>query len=64
MKAKKRIKLKTDNPNEVWVTEIRNNEKFEYRETKSEFTEMVNDSTEVRTVTYTRHFETSTATSN
>jgi hypothetical protein len=62
MKARTKISLQNpDNPNEVWVTEIRNNERIEYRETKSEFTEMINEDTELKTVTYTRKFLTSTS---
>lgn len=52
-----------DNPNEKFITEVRNNEEVKYRETKitTSFTEMtaVDEETEVITTTIKRKFLTS-----
>lgn len=47
-----------DNPNELFVTEIRNNEEVKFRESKTSFTEMVNGE-EIETITIKRKFLTS-----
>lgn len=54
-----RIELNNpDNPNEVFVTEIRNNCEVKFRELKTSFTEMV-DGEEIETITLKRKFLTS-----
>jgi len=60
----KRIELDNpDNPNEKFVTEVRNNEEVKFRELKTttSFTEMtdVDEETEIITTTFKRKFLTS-----
>lgn len=52
--------INPDNQNEVFVTEIRNNQKVEFRETRTSFTEINEDGDEIVTITITRKFLTST----
>lgn len=47
-----------DNPNEVFVTEIRNNCEVKFRESRTSFIEMVAGE-EIETITITRKFLTS-----
>lgn len=55
----KRLELQNpNNPNEVFVTEIRNNCEVKFRELKTSFTEVV-DGEETETITIKRKFLTS-----
>jgi hypothetical protein len=56
----RRLELENpDNPNEIFVTEIRNNSVVKFRESKSSFTEMTADDEETEIITIKRKFLTS-----
>ena len=56
----KRIELENpDNPNELFVTEIRNNSEVKFRESKTSFVEMTSDDEETEIITIKRKFLTS-----
>jgi hypothetical protein len=56
----KRIELENpDNPNELFVTEIRNNAEVKFRESKTSFIEMTADDEETEIITIKRKFLTS-----